>query len=95
MAGTTGLGSLILAGQGTDLAEYRRFEVAQRSRAERWVFVSRVEVTSDGIRLRYRRRRLELGSDRGCSSVMVPFSVAVPGGGGGWSGVKSQVQSHL
>ena len=90
----TRLSSLLLAWQGTNIAEYRRFEVPYRRRTERRVFVSRVEVTSDGIRLRDRGRRLELGSDRGCSSVMVPFSVAVPGGGGGWSGVKSESESE-
>ena len=60
-------------------------------RAERWVFVSRVELTSDGLRP---RDRLELGSNRGCSSVMVPLRVAVPeGGGGGWSEVIRAVVS--
>ena len=90
----TRLRSLLLSWQGTNLAEYRRFEVPYRRRAQRWVFVGRVEVTPDGVRLRHRRRRLELGSDCGCCSVMVPFSVAVPGGGGGWSGVRLLLQSQ-
>lgn len=79
------LTSLLLPGQGTNITEYRRFEVPERRRAERRVFVGGVEVTSESLRVRGRRRRLELSSNSGCSSVVVPLSVAVPAGGGGWS----------
>ena len=78
---STGLGSLLLPGQGTSsLTEYRRLEVPERRRTERGVFVGGVQVTSEGLGVRGGRRRLELGSYCGCSSVMVPLRVAVPGG---------------
>ena len=78
---STGLGSLLLPGQGaSSLAEYRRLEVPDRRRTERGVFVGGVQVASEGLGVRGGGWRLELGSNCGCSSVMVPLRVAVPEG---------------